>query len=104
MCVCFSFTACSARDKKLAPMAGTRTALQYCRTLACSKVSVWFFMESPPEPEVDRNRPKSVAGVRTVPALPIRQGRGVCDLPRPACSEYAAPPPHRSHPDAELLP
>src|ERR1700680_4562463 len=104
MCDWFCFTACSASETKLAAMAGTRTALQYCRILACSKASVWFFIESPPEPEADRSCPSPVADVRTAPVLATAQWRGACARPRPAYCECATPPPHRSHPDARLLP
>jgi len=74
-------TACSARETKLAPIAGVRTALQYCRMLACSRFSVelflsgWFFIGSPPcRREVsaaDRSRPSPVADARTAPDPPL---------------------------------
>src|SRR5438067_9636669 len=107
-------------------MAGRRTALQYCRTLALttdadaslnlspdkvcmgrclwSSVSAWLLMESPPVSAADRSRPSPVADARTPPVLLITQWRGVCDLPHPAYSECAAPPPRRSSPNAALLP
>src|ERR1022692_4045379 len=55
----FSFTACSAKETKLAPTVGIRTALQYCRTLACSRLSVGFFIGCLPvcRPATDRNHP-----------------------------------------------
>ena len=58
--------------EELAAMAGTRTALQYCRTLACSRLSVWPLIECLPaiSSAADRNQPSSASAVRTEPILP----------------------------------
>src|SRR5277367_3937206 len=70
----FSLTACSASETKLAPTVGTRTALQYCRTLACSNASVWLFIGLLPpfRPAAGHTRPSPASGVQTAPALPPR--------------------------------
>src|ERR1035438_8836694 len=68
----FSFTACSARGTKLAPITGTRSALQYCFTLACSSASVAGFIAAPPPPRLteDRSCSSPATGVRSVPGRP----------------------------------
>src|ERR1035441_9220836 len=64
-----SLTACSASEIKFAPTGGTRTALQYCFTLACSNASVWFFIECLPlrPPATCRSHPSRAWAVRTEP-------------------------------------
>src|SRR5260370_99952 len=49
-------------------MVGTRTALQYCRTLACSRASVGLFIER--LPATDRSHPSTPSDAQTPPPLP----------------------------------
>src|SRR5271165_1365942 len=96
----FSFTACSANGTKFAPITGTFTALQYCRTDACSSACACWFMAAPPR-ATDRNHSVPASDARSVPAnrFPEAVARHVSVL---APSADAAPPPHPSSPAPTL--
>src|ERR1022692_342868 len=99
----FSLTACSASETKFAPITGTRSALQYCFTLACSKTSVAGFIAPPPplHRAADRTRSSPATDARSAPVRPTQNAPPVHEsvLQRPA---DAAPPPHPCSPDPAL--
>src|SRR5664279_2884797 len=96
----FSFTACSARGTKFALITGTFTALQYCRTDACSSACACWFMAAPPR-ATDRNHSVPASDVRSVAMnrSPEAVAHRVSVL---APSADAAPPPHPSSPAPTL--
>src|ERR1039457_605909 len=99
----FSFTACSASETKFAPITGTRSALQYCFTLACSKTSVAGFIAPPPplHRAADHTRSSPATDVRSAPVRATRTAPPAHApvLRRPA---DAAPPPRPCNPDPAL--
>src|SRR5580700_11117804 len=66
-------------EMKLAPTAGIRTALQYCRTLPCSRLSVGFFIGCPSacRSAADRIHPSPAWAARIAPVLSPAPGRTV---------------------------
>src|SRR5208282_713931 len=102
----FSFTACSASGTKLAPITGTRSALQYCCTLACSKAWLAGFIAPPrlpPPPAASHTHSSPAGDARTVPVPDGVRSPRVWDAPTRQSSADGAPPPHPCSPAPRLV-
>jgi hypothetical protein len=60
---------------------GSGATLQYCRTLACSRLVSVFFTGLPPLPAADHIHPSPVGGVQTAPVLRRAPERSVSFAP-----------------------